>query len=156
MNKPKSPWFHNLRRAHRAPCHRSPCHRSPWWAVVLAVAGCGESAPPVAGGVQDAATDATADRQPDTAAAPAEVSAGADSSRSLADSQPAPDATPAETAAPKDAKPALVLSGLAAPPDKGVPEFSGVLDSTGTAVAPSALQGKWTVLWFYPAAQTSG
>ncbi|MCO4764267.1 MAG: hypothetical protein KC502_22330 [Myxococcales bacterium] len=31
-----------------------------------------------------------------------------------------------------------------------------VLDNTGAAVDVASIKGKWTVLWFYPAAQTAG
>lgn len=37
-----------------------------------------------------------------------------------------------------------------------IPAFTQVADSTGTAVGPADLIGHWTVMWFYPAAGTSG
>ncbi len=65
---------------------------------------------------------------------------------------------------------AAITSGLAAmvtgcaPPKKG-PEtapkqieqlLASVVDHEGQTVTPKALLGHWSVLWFYPKAQTSG
>ena len=50
------------------------------------------------------------------------------------------------------------LSGQAPPADKdtGPPSLAGVLDTTGTPPKDTDLIGHWSVLWFYPAASTSG
>jgi len=48
------------------------------------------------------------------------------------------------------------VNGEAAPPDQPLPVFSAVKDTAGEAVSPEALLGKWSVLWFYPAANTFG
>ena len=50
------------------------------------------------------------------------------------------------------------LSGQAPPSDKdtGPPSLAGVLDTTGTPPKDTDLIGHWSVLWFYPAASTSG
>ena len=47
-------------------------------------------------------------------------------------------------------------SGAQTKPALAAATFSQVVDSTGAQVAPSDLQGHWTVLWFYPAASTIG
>ncbi|MBL92469.1 MAG: hypothetical protein CMH56_11740 [Myxococcales bacterium] len=39
---------------------------------------------------------------------------------------------------------------------RGLPEFSGVMNHRGETVSNEALQGHFSVLWFYPLANTSG
>ena len=39
---------------------------------------------------------------------------------------------------------------------RGLPEFSGVMNHRGETVSNAALQGHFSVLWFYPLANTSG
>lgn len=48
------------------------------------------------------------------------------------------------------------LYGTRLDPSIPLPEFSGVLDSTGASVTQDQLLGHPTVLWFYPAAGTYG
>ena len=48
------------------------------------------------------------------------------------------------------------ITALDAPPNKGLPTFSAVKDTTGTLAKADTLKGQWTVLWFYPAASTFG
>ncbi|MEC9071028.1 MAG: hypothetical protein VX938_01560 [Myxococcota bacterium] len=50
------------------------------------------------------------------------------------------------------------LAGQSPPADKdtGPPSLAGVLDTTGTPPKDTDLIGHWSVLWFYPAASTSG
>ena len=48
------------------------------------------------------------------------------------------------------------LNGKPASEALPFPEISEVVDTTGTAVAKTAVAGKWTVIWFYPAASTFG
>ncbi len=62
----------------------------------------------------------------------------------------------AEDAAGADTCVALATSGE--PPEKTVaaPTFSDVLTHEGVGADPAALKGKWTVMWFYPAASTAG
>jgi len=48
------------------------------------------------------------------------------------------------------------LTGTAAPPDQGLPSFTAVKDTADNAVSPDALKGQWSVLWFYPFANTFG
>ena len=53
-------------------------------------------------------------------------------------------------------KPKPQITALDAPQQKPLPTFVAVKDTTGALVKPSQLTGKWTVIWFYPAAQTAG
>lgn len=74
------------------------------------------------------------------------------------DSAPVVDTAATEDAAPdvaQDTKP-LKLNGALVNPPLDPPTFTKVVDSTGAKVSPDALQGHWTVLWFYPAASTAG
>lgn len=70
-----------------------------------------------------------------------------------------PDATTsdarADAAFDPDTLPAGV-HGSAAPAPRPLPEFTQVVDSEGEPVGPAELLGSPTVMWFYPAASTSG
>lgn len=55
-----------------------------------------------------------------------------------------------ETAVP------LPTKGNAVAPGQGLPEMTQVVDSEGQSVGHDNLLGQWTVMWFYPAAQTAG
>ena len=57
--------------------------------------------------------------------------------------------------APDVKQPVKTVGGLVNPP-LAPPTFLKVVDSTAAKVTPDALQGHWTVLWFYPAASTAG
>jgi hypothetical protein len=50
----------------------------------------------------------------------------------------------------------LPTKGNAVAPGQGLPEMTQVVDSDGQPVGPDNLVGTWTVMWFYPAAQTAG
>ena len=52
--------------------------------------------------------------------------------------------------------PNVAVTAQTAPAGKGLPSFVKVVDSSGAAVGPAALKGKWTVIWFYPAASSFG
>ncbi len=58
-------------------------------------------------------------------------------------------------AAPDVKQPVKTVGALVNPP-LDAPLFTKVVDSTAAKVTPDALQGHWTVLWFYPAASTAG
>ena len=58
-------------------------------------------------------------------------------------------------AAPDVTQPVKTVGALVNPP-LDAPLFTTVVDSTAAKVTPDALQGHWTVLWFYPAASTAG
>ena len=94
----------------------------------------------------DAAADAALDTAPPDAAADiAQTDAVAEDA--------APDAA---LDVAQDVKTAVkTVGGLVLPP-LAPPTFTKVVDSTGVTVTPDALQGHWTVLWFYPAASTAG
>ena len=52
--------------------------------------------------------------------------------------------------------PVTMVGGQVDPPLAPIAKFTKVVDSTGAKMTPDALQGHWTVLWFYPAASTAG
>ena len=56
----------------------------------------------------------------------------------------------------QDVKKSVKTIGAQVNPPLAAPTFTQVVDTTGAKVTPDALQGHWTVLWFYPAASTAG
>jgi len=56
----------------------------------------------------------------------------------------------------QDAGAQPTITAQAAPAGKGLPAFAKVQDTAGAFPEPADLKGKWTVIWFYPAAQTFG
>ena len=48
------------------------------------------------------------------------------------------------------------LNGSEAPEYAALPAMEGVTDEQGNAVGPADFEGHWTVLWFYPVANTFG
>lgn len=105
------------------------------------------------------AVDAAADTgsSGDTAAR-AETAADNDVAAEVADAaaEVAADTAAAEVATADVVKPKPFTNGTLKEPGDFAPEFSKVVASDGQAVSKADLMGHWTVLWFYPAAQTSG
>ena len=146
-----------------------------WWtAISIGVAGCvsGNSG---AGG----AAAQTLDTQPfeiasetgpqgdstplgdstllDGAVAAGEVdSAQAAADANTADSNTTEGQSTVDVAAAEVTKPLPNTSGEYKKPGNFAPDFLKVVNSTGKAVSKSELPGHWTVIWFYPAAMTSG
>lgn len=141
-------------------------------ALALALAACGTARPTSVS--SDSTLDSTADAGEDAVLADA---AGTDAT-AVADSTLAPDTFTDSSVAANDVADAPPPGADAAadagadvasqqplpadlhgvPPDvtKPLAAFAQVVDSAGAQVTADALQGHWTVLWFYPAAQTSG
>jgi hypothetical protein len=97
---------------------------------------------------QDAGLAAVADSAADVADAE-----DAWAAQDAADSQDA--SAPQDIGDAQDAAP-YVYFGNQPKVAKGLPSFTQVVESTGNPVTSAALLGHWTVLWFYPAAQTTG
>lgn len=125
-------------------------------AMLLAMPACaGSSATPAATTVYDAAATATDSGQAESDTAAATDVATTEDTASQDTSLPPPqDAGP--VAAPDAIKPVVQITANDAPPGKGLPQFVAVKDSTGALVKADDLKGKWTVIWFYPAASTFG
>lgn len=70
------------------------------------------------------------------------------------------DTASSDTSSPLDAAPdidlSVTISASKAPTNKPLPQFAKVQDTTGAFRKPADLLGKWTVIWFYPAASTFG
>lgn len=62
----------------------------------------------------------------------------------------------AQDIAPDIKQPVKTHGALVNPPLEPIAALTKVVDSTGAKMTPDALQGHWTVLWFYPAASTAG
>ncbi|MSP91700.1 MAG: hypothetical protein EXR79_07835 [Myxococcales bacterium] len=136
------------------------------WAALWALGGCAAPIPPTTAGVGGAVVVAdSADRSADGAAADAVAAAQevVPAVATVADAAAPIDVASPDAAAPgidvgpaDVPKPIIATSGLAAPEPKALPKTVAVKDSTGYLIDPADLVGKWTVMWFYPAAQTSG
>lgn len=111
--------------------------------------GCGGAD---AGGTAQAGDDGVAAAGDTTLAADAADDATDDSAAADVLADAAPDAT--------EQPDAPLCSSLATSGEpKGMEPLVAavsVLDHTGAAVDTAEVKGKWTVLWFYPAAQTAG
>jgi len=134
-------------------------------AVIAAGSGCATGFDGGSAG-SAAAADGQAGHSPTDSAAPvgdgaraAETAAvTADGSAEGGDAptvETAVDAQPVEVAADV-AKPKPATTGTLKDTGDFAPEFSKVVASTGNPVSKADLLGHWTVLWFYPVAQTSG
>jgi hypothetical protein len=132
-------------------------------AVALSCSDGGASAPlgdSSVAAADDATADATADvigdagLGDDGASADGEAAGDGDGhgGDSGDDGGPGDDAGDVAEAIPCDA---LGTSGMAKALEP-LPKADHVLDNTGAAVDVASLQGHWTVVWFYPAAQTAG
>lgn len=129
--------------------------RSALLAALLLSACAAQSPGTAAGPIVDAAAakDSAADTQL------AETTPESDVAGQPGDTASA-DAAPVDTAA-VDAAPTDVATKLPAtkglqPEPLALPAFAHVVDSSGAAVSDQDLLGHYTVLWFYPAAGTSG
>ena len=139
---------------------RSPISLLPCLGLLTLALAC--ASPTGSSGAADVPTTAAdgqaADSQPtDTALTDSQATAS-DVVTDAAD----PDAALAVDVASADAGGAadtcVALATSGAPPEKTVaaPTFSDVLTHEGVGADPAALKGKWTVMWFYPAATTAG
>lgn len=141
-----------------------------WWtAISIGVAGCvsGNSG---AGGAAAQALDTQpfetasetgpqGDSTPlDSAVAAGEVDSAqaAAADANTADSNTTEGQSTVDVAAAEVTKPLPNTSGEYKKPGNFAPDFLKVVDSSGKAVSKSELLGHWTVIWFYPAAMTSG
>lgn len=111
---------------------------------VVGTADSSADAPEVA-----ADADAVVARTPDGTAADG-TAPGDGAAADSAPSDVAADSAPGDGAAKLPATKGLQLEPLA------LPAFAHVVDSSGAAVSDQDLLGHYTVLWFYPAAGTSG
>ena len=132
-------------------------HKHSWLgtgALLLAL-GCGtaQTTNTVAPGATNATDTATQDSNTQDTATQDTASAQ--------DTAPTVDAAEETLAQTEDvaqdvAKPLPQTSGNFVEPGQGLPEFAQVVDASGAPVTQDQLVGKWTVMWFYPAAQTAG
>ena len=134
--------------------------RSSLLAALLLSACAAQSPGTAAGPIADAAAakDSAADTQLAETTAESDVAGQPDETASV--DTAGVDAAPVDTAA-VDAAPTDVATKLPAtkglqPEPLALPAFAHVVDSSGAAVSDQDLLGHYTVLWFYPAAGTSG
>ncbi len=127
-------------------------------AFAVALAACSSGGGGAGSGGPTAAADTQAADAGQETATVADTSATVDGSTAGAETaaETAGAADTAEVAAVDVAKPKPATTGTQKEPGNFAPDFTKVVASTGQPVSKADLLGHWTVLWFYPAAQTSG